>query len=64
MYLSKIKRKSQVTVPAAVLRETGLNLGDYLDFVVEAGEIKIYPKKVVDAELSYTDTVPVSDRWH
>ena len=49
MYLAKIKKKSQLTVPAAVMHEAGLKLGDYLEFVVEGGAIKLYPKKMVDA---------------
>jgi hypothetical protein len=48
MALAKIKKKSQITVPAAVMKEVGLELGDYR-VRAEGWEIRLYPKKIVDS---------------
>jgi len=39
VYLAKIKKKSQVTVPAALMEQVGLKPGDYLEFVLETGPL-------------------------
>jgi AbrB family looped-hinge helix DNA binding protein len=50
--LVKIKEKYQVTLPAAVRRKAGLNVGDLLEASVEGEKITLTPKSVVDRELA------------
>lgn len=52
MPLVKIKEKYQVTLPAAVRRKAGLNIGDLLEASVEGEKITLTPKSVVDRELA------------
>jgi AbrB family looped-hinge helix DNA binding protein len=54
MTLAKIKKKSQITVPVAVMKEVGLELGDYLEFELKDGEIRLYPKKLVDSGIEFS----------
>jgi len=50
--LVKVKEKYQVTLPAAVRRKAGLNVGDLLEASVEGEKITLTPKSVVDRELA------------
>lgn len=50
--LVKVKDKYQVTLPAAVRRKAGLNVGDLLEASVEGEKITLTPKSVVDRELA------------
>lgn len=52
MPLVKVKDKYQVTLPAAVRRKAGLNVGDLLEASVEGERITLTPKSVVDRELA------------
>ncbi|HWQ69556.1 MAG TPA: AbrB/MazE/SpoVT family DNA-binding domain-containing protein [Patescibacteria group bacterium] len=52
MPLVKVKEKYQVTLPAAVRRKAGLNVGDLLEASVEGEKITLTPKSVVDRELA------------
>lgn len=52
MPLVKVKDKYQVTLPAAVRRKAGLNVGDLLEASVEGEKITLTPKSVVDRELA------------
>lgn len=52
MPLVKIKEKYQVTLPAAVRRKAGLNVGDLLEASVEGKKITLTPKSVIDRELA------------
>jgi len=52
MTLIKIKEKFQVTLPAELREEVGLEIGDYLEANIEAGKITLTPKAVVDREIA------------
>ena len=43
MATSIITRKGQITIPAEIRRELGLNEGDRVEFVRENGQIQIKP---------------------
>ena len=48
MSLVQIKNKAQVTLPAKIRKELGLEVGDYLEAEIEERSIKLKPVKVVD----------------
>jgi AbrB family looped-hinge helix DNA binding protein len=50
MYLAKIKKKSQVTVPAEIMKEAELRCGDLVEFILELDQIVLRPKKLVNAQ--------------
>ena len=50
MYLVRIKKKSQITLPAAIMKEAGLQVGDYIEFVFGKGEISLHPKMFIDLQ--------------
>jgi AbrB family looped-hinge helix DNA binding protein len=42
--MTVITRKGQVTVPAAIRRELGLQEGDAVEFVLAGGEARLIPR--------------------
>ena len=52
MALVKVKTKYQVTLPNALRRQAGLNVGDVLEAKVEKGRITLTPKSLVDRAIA------------
>ena len=50
MPLVKVKTKSQVTIPDAIRRQLGVEVGDVLEAMVQKGSIVLRPKAVVDRD--------------
>ena len=48
MPLAKVKPKGQVTIPASIRADLGLNEGDYVEVAREDNRIVLTPKVVVD----------------
>ena len=46
--LIKVTRGGQVTIPAALRREAGIEIGDYLEVRLEENRLVLLPKQVVD----------------
>lgn len=46
--LIQIRKKSQLTLPASVRKELGLEEGDYIEVRVEDGNVILRPKKLID----------------
>ena len=54
----KIQNKCQVTIPAGIARQAGLQRGDLVNFAFQRGKIVITPKIVIDRS-----TFPVADDY-
>ena len=50
---SKITRNGQVTLPASVRRELGIQEGDLVEIVVDDEKAVLLPKKIVDKSQAY-----------
>lgn len=48
MPLTRIKQKGQITLPAEVRDELGLEEGDYLEVAAEGGRVVLTPKVLLD----------------
>jgi AbrB family looped-hinge helix DNA binding protein len=57
--LIKVTRGGQVTIPAAMRRKAGIEIGDYLEIQVADGYLKLLPKQVIDKDQAYFWT----DAW-
>jgi AbrB family looped-hinge helix DNA binding protein len=53
MELVKITRGGQVTIPAAMRREAGIEIGDYVEVQVVDGQVHLLPKQVIDKDQAY-----------
>ena len=53
MELVKVTRGGQVTIPAAMRREAGIKIGDYLEVQVIEGHLRLVPKQVIDKDQAY-----------
>ncbi len=51
--LVRVTRGGQVTIPAALRREAGIEVGDYLEARLEDGRLVLLPKQVIDREQAY-----------
>ena len=47
-----VKKKYQVVIPAAVRKQTGIEIGDLLEAKAERGNITFTPKSVIDRGIS------------
>jgi bifunctional DNA-binding transcriptional regulator/antitoxin component of YhaV-PrlF toxin-antitoxin module len=52
MSLVKVKTKGQVTIPTALRRRAGLNVGDFLDAKLERGTLTLTPQTPVDRDIA------------
>ena len=50
---SKVTRHGQVTLPASVRRELGIEEGDLVEVTVEDDRAVLLPKKVIDKSQAY-----------
>jgi len=51
--LIKVTRGGQVTIPAALRRAAGIEVGDYLEVQVVGGRLVLSPKQVIDKSQAY-----------
>ena len=51
--LVKVTRNGQITIPAEVRRELGIEEGDYMEMTTKDGVIVISPAEVVDKSQAY-----------
>jgi antitoxin MazE len=51
--LVKVTRNGQITIPAEVRRELGIEEGDYMEVTMKDGVIVISPAQVVDRRQAY-----------
>ena len=47
-----VKTKGQVTLPAGLRQQVGLNTGDILEAKVEQGKITLTPQTIIDKRLA------------
>jgi AbrB family looped-hinge helix DNA binding protein len=52
MSIVKVKTKGQVTLPAHMRQQVGLNTGDILEAKIEKGKIILTPKSIIDKRIS------------
>ncbi|MBI3896504.1 MAG: AbrB/MazE/SpoVT family DNA-binding domain-containing protein [Acidobacteria bacterium] len=52
MPLVKVKAKYQVTLPVAVRKKAGLEVGDLLEAEVKGRNITLTPKSLIDREIA------------
>jgi len=53
MTLSKVTRHGQVTIPAALRRQVGIEEGDLVEMRAENDHIVLVPKKLIDKSQAY-----------
>jgi AbrB family looped-hinge helix DNA binding protein len=53
MPIVKVKRFSQVTIPADIRRRANIEQGDFVEMTYEAGKIVITPKRVTDKTIDW-----------
>jgi AbrB family looped-hinge helix DNA binding protein len=51
--LIKVTRGGQVTIPSALRRKAGIEVGDYLEVRLEEDALVLTPKHVIDKSQSY-----------
>ena len=51
--LIKVTRGGQVTIPAVLRREVGIEVGDYLEVRLEEDRLVLLPKQVIDKSQAY-----------
>jgi AbrB family looped-hinge helix DNA binding protein len=52
MALVKVKTKYQVTLPTAIRKQAGLDIGDMLEAKVEKGKITLTPQALIDRRIA------------
>jgi len=53
MELVKVTRGGQVTIPAALRRQAGIEIGDYLQVQIADDHLVLVPKHVIDKDQAY-----------
>jgi antitoxin MazE len=51
--LVKVTRGGQVTIPADLRSQAGIQIGDYLEVRLEEGHLVLLPKQVIDKEQAW-----------
>lgn len=51
--LIKVTRGGQVTIPTALRRAAGIEIGDYLEVRLEEDKLVLLPKQVIDKSQAY-----------
>jgi AbrB family looped-hinge helix DNA binding protein len=64
MSLVKVKEKYQVTIPSAIRDRLSLKVGDMLEIEIEADQIVLKPKIIVDKSEAWKKLFEVMDRVH
>ena len=53
MALSKVTRHGQITIPAALRKQVGIEEGDLVELLVKEDHIVLMPKKLIDKSQAY-----------
>ena len=51
--LVKVTRGGQVTIPADMRRQTGIEIGDYVEVRLKDGHLVLLPKQVIDKDQTW-----------
>ena len=51
--LVKVTRGGQVTIPAEMRRQAGIDVGDYVEMRLEEGHLVLVPKQVIDKDQTW-----------
>ena len=51
--LVKVTRGGQVTIPAEMRRQAGIDIGDYVEMRLEAGHLVLVPKQLIDKDQTW-----------
>ena len=51
--LVKVTRGGQVTIPAEMRREAGIEIGDYIEVRLEEGRLVLLPKQLIDKDQAW-----------
>ena len=51
--LVKVTRGGQVTIPADVRRQAGIEIGDYVEMRLEEGHLVLVPKQLIDKDQTW-----------
>jgi AbrB family looped-hinge helix DNA binding protein len=52
MNLVTVKTKHQITLPASIRKQAGIEVGDILEVTIEKGKITLNPKNVIDQAIA------------
>lgn len=67
MPLIKLKGKGQITLPAEIRRELGLEQGDLFEATVQDGKVVLVPQDVISREQAFADIKAIArsarERW-
>jgi len=51
--LVKVTRGGQVTIPAEMRRQAGIDIGDYVEMRLEEGHLVLVPKQLIDKDQTW-----------
>ena len=51
--LVKVTRGGQVTIPAEMRRQAGIDIGDYIEMRLEEGHLVLVPKQLIDKDQTW-----------
>jgi antitoxin MazE len=51
--LVKVTRGGQVTIPAEMRRQAGIDVGDYVEIRLEEGRLVLVPKQLIDKDQTW-----------
>ena len=51
--LVKVTRGGQVTIPADIRRQAGIEIGDYVEVRMEEGHLVLLPKQLIDKDQTW-----------
>ena len=51
--LVKVTRGGQVTIPAEMRRQAGIDIGDYVEMRFEEGHLVLVPKQLIDKDQTW-----------
>jgi AbrB family looped-hinge helix DNA binding protein len=51
--LVKVTRGGQVTIPAELRRQAGIEIGDYVEVRLEEGHLVLLPKQLIDKDQTW-----------
>ncbi len=62
--LVKVTRGGQVTIPADMRRQAGIDIGDYVEMRLEEGHLVLVPKQLIDKDQTWfwTEAWQIAER--
>jgi antitoxin MazE len=51
--LVKVTRGGQVTIPAEMRRQAGIDIGDYIEIRLEEGHLVLVPRQLIDKDQTW-----------